>query len=534
MFGVAFMERARAANRVALIVGVAKYKFVPELANTINDANKMAESLKRLNFDVTIITNPSRSEFEVALMEYGNRVNNAEASLFYYAGHALEVAGRNWLLPADAKINSARDLRFQAIDVQAVLDQTQSSRASLLFLDACRNNPFNEILSRGSRGQPSRGLAAIDPATGIYVAFSTAPGQVASDGTGANSPFTEALLKHIETPGLEIRQLMSRVRGDVRSKTGDQVPWEQSALDGDFYFSPPKPSPPIGTRTSQDMAPRSPSIDNEGLFWDSIRNSVDPEDFAAYLKQFPTGIYSGLATNRLRALQSRVTEDKDKGIPVRTEDLRKAEAERLEAQRKAAEAAVKAEAERKAAEAARLEAQRKAAEAERLEAQRKAAEAAVKAEAERKAFETPNAEAKNGIPTDEANQVMTTTIPLNEEQLIGNSVKSTTSSSVQSDADQKRTQKAKTDEIRRAKDKAAAAALEQKKIREKEAREKATRDARNGVPPKAENTASKQTNPPIVGPTPSYLSNKPDWCAAAIAQTAAQGTTRGYIPPPCL
>ena len=147
-------------------------------------------------------------------------------------------------------------------------------------------------------------------------------------------------------------------------------------------------------------------------------------------------------------------------------------------------------------------------------------------------METPNAEAKNSIPADEASKVVTTTIPSNEEQLIGNSVKSTTSSSAQSDADQKRAQKAKTDEIRRAKDKAAAAALEQKKLRERQAREKATRDASTVVPPKTENTASKQTNPTIVGPTPSYLSNKPEWCGARIA--TGRGTTGGYIPPPCL
>ena len=400
-FVAGLLEPANAGNRVALVVGVAKYKFVPELANTINDANKMAESLKRLNFDVTLVTNPSRPEFETALMEYGNRINNAEASIFFYAGHALEVSGRNWLLPADAKLNSARDLRFQAIDVQGVLDQTQSSRASLLFLDACRNNPFSEILSRGTRGQPSRGLAPIDPATGIYVAFATAPGQVASDGTGANSPFTEALLKHIETPGLEIRQLMNRVRADVRTKTGDQIPWEQSALEGDFYFSPPKPSPTIGIRTSQDVAPRSPSIDNEGLFWDSIRNSVDPEDFAAYLKQFPTGIYSDLAKNRVRILQRRVGEPQSLASPPRAEAAPRDEAQRVETQKKADEAAEKAEADRKASEAAKAEAQRKAAEAaaaakaeaerkmeaQRLEAQRKADEAAARPEAQRKAAE---------------------------------------------------------------------------------------------------------------------------------------------------
>ena len=222
-------------RRVALVVGVSNYHSVSPLKNTLNDAQRMGAALERLGFEVTRVADPTRADFVRAIRDFGARAHEADASLFFYAGHALEVSGHNWLLPVDAKLESTLDLKLEALDVDTVLDRAQLARTAIMFLDACRNNPFADRLVAENRGAAARGLARIDPTSGVFVAFATAPGQVALDGNGADSPFTEALLRYIETPGLEIRQLMSRVRADVHQATKDQQPWEQSALEGDFF-----------------------------------------------------------------------------------------------------------------------------------------------------------------------------------------------------------------------------------------------------------------------------------------------------------
>ena len=286
-----------ASRRVALVVGVANYQAVSPLRNTINDSIRMAATLERLGFEVTRVADPGRSDFVRAIRDFGANARDAEASVFFYAGHALEVSGHNWLLPVDAKLESTLDLRLEALDIEAVLDRAQLAHTAIMFLDACRNNPFAEKLAGETRGGAARGLARIDPASGVLVAFATAPGQVALDGNGANSPFTEALLRYIETPGLEVRQLMSRVRADVRQSTKDQVPWEQSALEGDFFFvAPVKIALPVPA------AVPAPAFDTEFLFWDTVRNSAVSLDYEAYLVKFPQGVYSSLARIRIAAL----------------------------------------------------------------------------------------------------------------------------------------------------------------------------------------------------------------------------------------
>jgi hypothetical protein len=283
------------SRRVALVVGAANYVSVAPLKNTAADATGVAQALTRLGFEVRVEHDPGRAKLEAALRRFGLEARGADASLFFYAGHAIEIQGKNWLIPIDAKLETARDVRLEAVDVDAVMEQAQAARVALLFLDACRNNPFADKLAVGARSGPARGLARIDPAAGVFVAFATAPGQVAYDGQGENSPFTSALLRHLEEPGLEVRQLMSRVRADVRRSTRDQAPWEQSALEGEFFFKPPadKPAPP---------APAPAGFDRDALFWDSVRNSSRREDLEAYLERFPDGAFAVLAKGRIAAL----------------------------------------------------------------------------------------------------------------------------------------------------------------------------------------------------------------------------------------
>lgn len=214
------------------------------MANTLNDANDTAATLKRLGFDVETLLDPNRSAFEAAARRYGERSVEATVSVFYYSGHALESVGHNWLLPAPARLATWRDLRFEEIELDAIQEQAEGvARVSIFLLDACRENLYSRQLSATRPGYSSPGLARVDVAPGgVLVVFATGPGQLALDNIGANrnSPFTTAVLRHLETPGLEIKSLLARVTKDVVEETkGTQRPWQNSSLVGDFYFSPP-------------------------------------------------------------------------------------------------------------------------------------------------------------------------------------------------------------------------------------------------------------------------------------------------------
>ena len=293
-------------RRVALVVGVADYKHAPRLINTENDARDMAGALGRLGFEVELVLNPDRLAFEAAVRRLGQRSRGADASLFYYTGHALEVAARNWLLPSSAELKDALDLRFEALDIDTVVEQTSGgARVSLIFLDACRDNPFRNKLMSGGRSVATRGLGRIDASEGTLVVYATAPGTVAQDGKGRNSPFTAALLRHIDRPNLDVRQLLSEVRREVRQATGgQQIPWENSALEGQFFFRPPAPVASAGSaRPGTGIA--AAQTDLEVVFWDSVRTSGDAADIRAYLARFPNGVFAGLARRRLEQLPAK-------------------------------------------------------------------------------------------------------------------------------------------------------------------------------------------------------------------------------------
>jgi len=291
---------AEGPRRVALVVGVSHYQHAGTLDNPANDAKSMESMLGRLGFDVETVIDPTRVDLESAIRRLGRRSVGADVALFHYSGHALEVGGRNWILPATFNASFEREMPFEAIDLQMVLDQTSNSaRVSLVFLDACRNNPFAPRLASSHRGVASQGLAQIaTPAGGALIAFATAPGEVAADGSGVNSPFTTALLHRLETPGVEIKTLMGRVIEDVANATDDQQrPWMTFTLKGDFYLRPPAENPsapmPAGPKGSPDA---------ELLFWQSIMSSKLAADYAAYLEKFPSGVFASLAKTRIADL----------------------------------------------------------------------------------------------------------------------------------------------------------------------------------------------------------------------------------------
>ncbi len=232
-----------AAKRVALVIGNAAYKHAGALANPKNDATDMAANLKALGFDVILGTDLDKKALDGKVREFARALESSDAGVFFYAGHGLQVAGQNYIIPIDAKLEGERDLDFETVRLDFILRQMELNRESktnIVFLDACRDNPLARNLSRsmGTRSTSiGHGLAQVDAGVGTFVAFSTQPGNVALDGNGRNSPFASALTKRIREPGKNLNAIMIDVRKDVLSATsGKQVPWDHSALTGDFFF----------------------------------------------------------------------------------------------------------------------------------------------------------------------------------------------------------------------------------------------------------------------------------------------------------
>ena len=229
-----------AGRRVALVIGNGDYKEAP-LDNPVNDAKDMAEALQKVGFVVTLKTNADKRTMIEAIDIFGEQIGGAEAALFFFSGHGMQIKGRNYLLPTGCQISNEWDAESECVDTYRVFGQVagSGSRVNIVILDACRTNPFTRKFR-----EPSRGLAKIDAATGTLIAYATAPDNVASDGTGRNSPYTAALKKYIQSSRLPVELMFKRVREEVLSTTGNkQTPWEHSSLVGDFYFVATGPAP---------------------------------------------------------------------------------------------------------------------------------------------------------------------------------------------------------------------------------------------------------------------------------------------------
>ena len=225
-------EVALADKRVAFVVGNGAYKNVAPLPNPAVDAKSMAALLRNVGFDVVEGTNLTRDRMTEKLLDFGKRAEGADVALFFYAGHGIAVNGANYLLPIDADLKSEMDVKLgAAINVDLTLEQTMAdAKVKLVFLDACRDNPFAARISSSKATRSlsvSSGLADMKSGEGTLIAFATGPGQTALDGeAGTNSPFTRALLANIASPGVEIQQAMTKVRAQVNEETSkNQLPW---------------------------------------------------------------------------------------------------------------------------------------------------------------------------------------------------------------------------------------------------------------------------------------------------------------------
>ncbi|MCX7561220.1 caspase family protein [Sulfitobacter sp. F26204] len=258
-------------RRVALVIGNSAYEQITSLDNPGNDATDMSVALEGLGFDVFYGLDVTEEEMTGLADKFARAIETADVALFYYAGHGFQVAGQNFLVPVDARIATPADVNDQTIRLNDILEQMeQAPGIKFVFLDACRNDPFE-----GAVNSVSEGLARIGNARDFMISFATQPDNVAYDGTGRNSFFTTALLSHIYTPGLDISDLMISVRKDVLAATGGrQIPWENSSLTRQFRFDP---RPDTGSA--------------ETLLWQVAVNAGDPQLMELYAERYPQGTH---------------------------------------------------------------------------------------------------------------------------------------------------------------------------------------------------------------------------------------------------
>ncbi len=293
------LANSTSSKRIALVIGNGAYTNAPPLKNPPNDARDMAATLKVLGFSVSSAIDADQRTMKRLIREFGLQLKGGGQGLFYYAGHGVQMRGRNYLIPANADITSETDVEDQAVDLNLVLglmDEAQNG-LNIVILDACRNNPF----TRSFRSAGS-GLAQVDAPTGTLIAYATSPGRVASDGTGRNGLYTSELLSQMRVSGIGVEEMFKRVRAAVqRQTTGQQVPWESSSLVGNFAFSPSSVDEAL---TIEKNAKPIDPIAFELSYWDTIQNSSNADDFRSYLDKYPNGQFASLARNRISTIEA--------------------------------------------------------------------------------------------------------------------------------------------------------------------------------------------------------------------------------------
>jgi TPR repeat protein len=271
-FAIAAAGASRAGERVALVIGNGGYKAAPELAAPPNDARDIAAALRSLGFRVSLGLDLDQAGMARAVAEFGKAAAAADASLFYFGGYGLQVAGHNYLLPIDAQVRGPDDMAKRATPLDGLVE-ARAEGAHLVFVDASRGVP----LKRLGVASPPPGLARVGEAAGYLIAFATQPDALALDGGDRNSPFARALLGHIATPGADVSSMMIAVRRDVIASTGGaQIPWENSSLTRQFYFA---------GEAADEASP-------ETLLWRLAGGQRDPRLLALYLERYPDGAHA--------------------------------------------------------------------------------------------------------------------------------------------------------------------------------------------------------------------------------------------------
>jgi hypothetical protein len=281
-------------KRIALVVGNSGYRNVERLANPANDARLIAETLRAAGFTLVgggAQLDVDKAAFDRVVQQFGRQLGGADVALFYYSGHGMQVQGTNWLVPIDANPSSAKDLDFQMVDAALVLHQMEGAgtKLNLMVLDACRNNPF---AVRGVRGT-NAGLAEMHAPEGTIISYATQPGNVALDGTGADSPYSTALARAMRQPGLDIFRVFNEVGLNVKQATGGvQLPWlASSPVAGNFYFFNNGPVTIVLPPVPQAAAPASSAaFDGD---WMGLVTCDNVREAQGYHWEFPATVRQG-------------------------------------------------------------------------------------------------------------------------------------------------------------------------------------------------------------------------------------------------
>jgi len=372
---------ANAEKRIALVIGNSDYRNTATLPNPVNDSEDIATALKNVGFTVLLERNLDKHSMEEAVARFARLAQDADVALFFYAGHGMQYRGSNYLVPVDARLEDEFKLTFELTRLDDVLFGLERARGvKILILDACRDNPLaNRLIQTASSRDfvPIHGLARIEANRGMVIAYSTQANQVATDGSGRNSPFSAALIKEIDEPGVEIGAMFRRVAADVNGMTsGQQLPELSVSLVGDFYLN---------------------THDTDLQAWTKIRDSADRRPFENFMKQYPNSALMPDARQHLAALD-------------RTDKAQLEEAQRLQAERQRVqqERVAKEQAERD-----RLDKERLA--QEQAERDRQDKERLVQQQAERDRLEqerVAKAQAESNQPAQEqAEQVKAGAIP---------------------------------------------------------------------------------------------------------------------------
>jgi len=289
---------ALAERRIALVIGNSDYNDTSiSLANPRNDAEDMAAALRSLAFDVVMVTNASKRTVDGAVQQFARLGSEADSVVFYYAGHAMQYQGRNYLMPVDATLEDELSLRYNLVsfdDIRAAMSRTRGIK--VMILDACRNNPLAERFERSQvganrGGMATRGLARVDTTAGTVVSYATAADNVAIDGTGRNSPYTAALLRRLQEAGLEIEMMFRRVAADVNAETqGRQRPETYVSLLGEYYLN-----------------------QSDRVLWEQVKAGDDPAAVRAFLARFPSSSYASSARTLLQSLEQKQAARPDAG-----------------------------------------------------------------------------------------------------------------------------------------------------------------------------------------------------------------------------
>lgn len=299
-FLLLLVPAAAEARKVALVIGNASYAHASALTNPANDIRIVAEAAKQAGFDeVVVASDLTNQAFQNSMRDFRAKADGADVAMVYFAGHGIEAQGKNWLLPTDAKLESDLDLPYEAIQLDRLMEAVSGAQIRMVVLDACRNNPFGSKWRSGTRAV-ARGMAGVE-ADDVLVIFAAAPGQTASDGTGANSPFALALARRLPEADLPVQLLGGAIRDDVLAATGgNQRPFVSASITGTPVYLVPRTVPTLVAAPT--TVPTGDRTASEEIFWKGALAESSVRAFSAYLSEFPSGRYAGDASDAIARL----------------------------------------------------------------------------------------------------------------------------------------------------------------------------------------------------------------------------------------